>query len=102
MVKRKAYVSHLTFYSDARLLSLNPVLNGIGETMSKAVSANMQLAYKFQPTGILTGIDPEEQIVPVQRFSIERRERIAFSENKYFSAAPVSTELHLSLLLMIE
>jgi hypothetical protein len=101
-IKRKGYVSHLTFYSDAPLLSLNPVLSSAGETISKAVSANLKLPYVFQPSGILIGIDPEEQRIPVQRFSIERREGVGFSENKYFSAAPISTEVHLDLLANFE
>ncbi len=52
----------------------------------------------FQPTGILIAIDPEEVRIPIQRFSIERREGAAFRENKYFSAAPVQTDLHLRVL----
>jgi hypothetical protein len=97
MVKRKAYVSHITFYSNAPLLSLNPILNSTGDEISKAVSATLKLPYVFQPTGILIGIDPEAQRIPIQRFSIERREGAAFRENKYFSAAPVPTPLHLRL-----
>jgi hypothetical protein len=102
MIKRKAYVSHITFYSDAPLLSLNPILDAVGEKISKVVSASLKLPYVFHPTGILLGIDPEEQRIPVQRFSIERREGAGFSENKYFSAAPVPTDLHLDLVAECE
>ena len=102
MIKRKAYLSQITFNSDAPLLSSNPALDSIGKTVSETVSSNLKLPYGFRPIGILLGADPEEQIIPVQRFSIERRERIAFSENKYFSSAPVPTELHLSLLAEYE
>jgi hypothetical protein len=98
MVKRKAYVSHVTFYSNAPLLSLNPVLDATGEQISRAVTATLKLPYTFQPAGIMIGIDPEEQRIPIQRFSIERREGAAFRENKYFSAAPIPTDLHLRLL----
>jgi hypothetical protein len=95
MIKRKAYVSHITFYSNVPLLSLNPALSSTADAISKAVAATLKLQYAFQPTGILIGLDPEEQRIPVQRFSIERRDGIAFRENKYFSAAPVPTDLHL-------
>jgi hypothetical protein len=98
MIKRKAYLSQVTFYSDAALLPLNPLFDGIAKTVSDTVTSNLKLPYRFRPVGILLGADPEEQVIPVQRFSIERRERIAFSENKYFSSAPIPTELHLRLL----
>jgi|SRR5467141_3105969 len=98
MIKRKAYVSQILFYSDAPLLSVNPILNVVGKRISKEVSENLKLPYTFQPRGVSLGIDPEEQRIPVQVFSIERREGVAFSENKYWSAAPVSTDSHLALI----
>jgi hypothetical protein len=102
MIKRKAYLSQVTFNSDAALLPTNPSLSAIEKAMSETVSESLKLSYKFKPIGILLGADPEEQVIPVQRFSIERRERIAFSEGKYFSSAPVPTELHLGLLAEYE
>ncbi len=102
MIKRKAYVSQILFYSDAPLLSVNPVFNVIGELVSKEVSENLKLPYVFQPRGISLGIDPAEQRIPVQVFSIERREGVAFSENKYWSAAPVATDTHLALVDRVE
>jgi len=98
MIKRKAYVSQIIFYSDMPLLSVNPVLDVVGKRISKEVSDNLKLPYVFQPRGISLGIDPEEQRIPVQFFSIERREGAAFSEGKYFSAAPVSTDTHLAVI----
>ena len=102
MIKRKAFVSHFTFYSDAPLLELNPVLDTVGIRISKEVSANLKLDYKFETRGISLAIDPESQRIPVQLFTIERREGTAFSEGKYFSAAPVSTETHQSLIEEVE
>jgi hypothetical protein len=98
MIKRKAYVSQVIFYSDAPLLSINPILDVVGDRISKEVSNNLKLPYVFQPRGISLGIDPEVQRIPVQVFSIERREGVAFSEDKYWSAAPVSTDTHLALI----
>jgi hypothetical protein len=98
MIKRKAFVSQIIFYSDVPLLSVNPILDVIGKRISKEVSNNLKLPYEFQPGGVSLGIDPEEQRIPVPAFSIERREGVAFSENKYFSAAPVSTDTHLALI----
>lgn len=96
MIKRKAYVSHITFYSESSsLMSMNHALKAAADAISKSVLQHLKLPYTFEPSGVLVGIDPEEQRIPVQRFTIERRDGIAFRENKYFSAAPVPTDLHL-------
>lgn len=98
MIKRKSYVSQLTFYSDARMLLLNPFLSTVAQKISDEVTTNLKLKYQFQPTGVIIGVDPESQKIPVQVFTVERRVGVAFSEGKYFSAAPVPTTIHLRLL----
>ncbi len=98
MIKRKAYVSQFIFYSDVSLLSLNPVLDTIGSRVSKDVSQNLKLPYVFQPSAVRLTIDPESQILPVQFFTIERREGTAFREDKYFSSAPRPTDTHISVI----
>lgn len=102
MIKRKSYISHITFYSDAPLLSLNPILDVVGKKLGATVSANLKLPYVFHPQGVSFGVDPVEQRIPIQQFSVERRQGIAFSENKYFSAAPVPTNTHCELLEELE
>jgi len=102
MVRRKGFVSQVTFYSDAPFLSLNPVLTTVGERLSKEVAANLNLPYIFGPRGMSMGVDPETLRIPIQAFTIERREGVAYSEGKYFSAAPVSTESHIEILSQLE
>ena len=102
MVKRKSYVSQFIFYSDVPLLSLNPVLDTIGSRVSKDVSQNLKLPYVFKPSGVRLSIDPESQVLPVQFFTVERREGTAFAENKYFSSAPLSTDTHISVIDELE
>jgi len=97
MVKRKAYVSQFSFYSDAPLLQTNPLLNTLSGKVSKAVSDSIKNPISFQPTAILIGHDPENQRFSVSAFSIERRVQTPFSEKKYFSAAPVQSNLHFGL-----
>jgi hypothetical protein len=97
MVKMKAYVSYFSFYSDSALLQVNPILKNLSMKLAKTVSENLHLSAIFEPTGILWGLDPAEQRMPVQSFSIERRQQTPFSEGKYFSAAPLPTDIHLAL-----
>jgi hypothetical protein len=98
MIKRKYYVSQFIFYSDVPLLSLNPALDTIADRVSKEVSQHLKLPYVFQTSGTRLSIDPEAQRIPVLPLTIERREGIAFSENKYFSSAPLSTDTHVSVI----
>jgi hypothetical protein len=98
MVKRKAYVSQITFYSGVPLLFVHPILKNLSEKIAKVVSENLNLSSTFEPTAILFGLDPESQRIATSPFSIERRQGTAFSEGKYFSGAPVPTDIHLALL----
>jgi hypothetical protein len=97
MVKRKAYVSQFSFYSDEPLLQVNPLLKKLSEKIGKAVSENLNLSSVFEPTAVIIGLDPESQRIPTSAFSIERRQGVAFSEGKYFSAAPLPTDIHFAL-----
>ena len=74
----------------------------MAETINKVVAQNLRLPYNFQPRGIALAIDPEEQRIPTPPFTVERREGIAFSERKYFSSAPVPTDVHLELIQKFE
>lgn len=102
MIKRKSYVSQITFYSDAPLLLLNPILGSISDKLAKTVSSNLKLAYVLGPRGFQISVDPEVQRIPVQVFSVERREGVPFSDRKYFSAAPVQTDVHLEIIKDLE
>ena len=102
MVKRKAYDSHITFFSKVPLLITNPALDSLAKKVSSLVSSNLKLDSYFAPSGFLVTLDPELQKIPVSAFTIERRQNIAFSEDKYFSAAPLPTEVHLELVREFE
>ncbi len=102
MIKRKSYVSQISFFTDVPMLSLHPMLATTGDAISSAVKQHLKLPYKFHPRGIVFGIDPEEQRIPIPPFTLERRDGIAFSENKYFSSAPVPTRIHLQVVEAFE
>lgn len=98
MVSRAAYVSQLTFHSDAPMLFVNPMLSAVAKRASQEVAANFKQDLEFEPTGISIAFDSLSTRFGVAGFSIQRREGVAFWENKYFSAAPLKTKVHLELL----
>jgi hypothetical protein len=101
-IKRFAYISDLTFYSDTPILSINPALTSLATKTSQALSGIWQEPVEYQPISIKIGHDPTTRKNGIAPFSIERRGDARFSENKYFSEAPLPTSLHWELLEQFE
>ena len=103
MIKRKAYVSNLTFYSEAPLLAtINPTLSTLSDGVGRAVSEILGGDFKYEPVGISVHYDQFLKQIPVAPFTIQRRIQTPFSENKYFSEAPLPTDVHWTLLQEFE
>ena len=98
MIKRKAYVSGLLFSTDVSLNALHPKLRGIGERLSSSVADSLGHVFPYEVTGIFFGYDTTHTKPNAPIFTIERRADVPFTENKYFSTAPLPTEEHLKLL----
>jgi hypothetical protein len=98
MIKRFAYISDVTFYSDVPFLSVSPLLTGIATTTSKALSDIWQEPIHYEPFNLVIGHDPAARKYGIAPFSITRRAESRFSDNKYFSEAPLPTDIHISLL----
>jgi hypothetical protein len=103
MIKRKSYVSNLTFHTEV------PILGGSNSPVSRlAQRANDSIARitgdntPWQPI-ILTLNSGQIPRKPTNApFTIQRRAEIPFSENKYYSEAPFPTEVHIALLEQFE
>jgi hypothetical protein len=101
-IQRFAYISDVSFYSDAPLLSLNNALTNLQTRTSRALSEIWQESVEYLPTSVKIGHDPVARHLPIAPFSIERKGTSRFSENKYFSEAPLPTKLHLEMLEAFE
>jgi hypothetical protein len=103
MIKRKAYVSNLTFYSETPLLTvLNPALSALVDRIGRAVSEILHGDFKYEPVGITAHYDQSLKQIPIAAFTIQRRLQTPFCENKYFSEAPLPTDVHWELLKEFE
>lgn len=98
MIKRFAYVSDITFYSDVPLLSVSSTLTKLAMKASDAVTEIWQEPVHYEPVNLIVGHDPMARKYAIAPFSIARRAEARFSENKYFSEAPLPTDVHLKLL----
>jgi len=98
MIERFAYVSDLSFYSEVPLLSISPELTRLAQKTSRAISDIWQESIKYEPMHLVVGHDPLSRKYGIAPFSISRRAEARFSENKYFSEAPLPTDMHLAML----
>ncbi|SRR6266513_2064660 len=102
MVKRWQYASQVTFRSKMDLMAMSPAVKGLAEAMTANVGQLMGENLKYEPTALLVDYDQLLRKHPLGRFSIQRRDNTPFSENKYFSDAPLPTDVHLKLLEQFE
>lgn len=101
-VKRKAFVSQLTFHSDVDLKNLHPALSKLSQRLTARVPQFFGQSVAYMPTAFSVGYDATSVKSGPAAFTIERRVEIPFSENKYFSTAPLPTPEHITFLTEFE
>jgi len=99
MVRLRAYVSEVYVSTEYPLRFLNPKLAGFEKLLSSQVSGYGDISYEL--AAISFGADPKGMI-KLAPFRLERAEGVPFSENRYYSAAPLQTEKHLEMLAELE
>jgi hypothetical protein len=103
MIKRRGYLSNLCFYSACPfLLKSSLPVSKLTERVHNAVGKITGDKTPWEPT-ILTIHSESIPRKPVGApFTIQRRAETAFSENKYYSEAPLPTDEHVRLLEAFE
>ncbi len=101
-MRRKVYVGTLLVQTDVPLIEVNPVLRRIAEIVTKQVQGDTERVLVYTPTSLGIGYDKQTTAFAPSAFTVDRREGIPFSDNVYFSNAPLPTQLHLELLGEIE
>lgn len=98
IIRKIVYLSQVFVTTEKSLEILNPKLAQISQYLSENVE---QGAMIFQCGGIIFFPDQVNKVNPAT-FRLERAVNIPFSENRYFSAAPLATDKHLELLEKLE
>jgi hypothetical protein len=101
-INRFGYVSDVTFYSDVPILDVNPAVRELAQKCSSALSEIWQEPLNYEPFTVRVGHDPSARKYQIAPFMIEHRRETKFSENKYFSEAPLPTDMHWELLEQFE
>ncbi|SRR6266436_1402288 len=102
MVKRWQYASQVTFSSKVALTDASPAIQRLAKSMTENIAQLTGESLKCELTALLVDYDQLARKHPLGRFSIQRRENTPFFENKYFSDAPLPTDVHLKLLEQFE
>jgi hypothetical protein len=97
-IKRFGYISDVTFFSDAPILDVNPAVRSLAAKCGEELSRIWMEPVKYEPFTVRVGHDPSSRKYPIAPFMIEHRAETRFPENKYFSEAPLPTDLHWKLL----
>jgi hypothetical protein len=79
-------------------LGVSPALAKLAAKTSTALTDIWQEPVQYETTNLAVGHDPMARKYGIAPFSITHRAESRFSENKYFSEAPLPTDTHISLL----
>lgn len=98
MISQKRFLSGLTFYSDVPILQVNPAVSNLCEKLTYALMGIVGEARSYAGVRMDLDIDRFEKQIPIAAFSVQRRANTPLSDNKYFSEAPLPTNVHVTLL----
>jgi hypothetical protein len=102
MIKRWQYASQVIFRSDINLTEINPTIQTAAQRLTERICAITSETLSYELTTLVIDYDQMARKHPLGRFSIQRRDNTPFSENKYFSEAPLQTDDHIALLERFE
>jgi hypothetical protein len=98
MIERRQYLSELVIRCNKPLDGLNPKLAQFASKITEVVGGIIQQPIKFETSALSLGLDTLKTKLVLSPFRIERLIDVPFSENKFYSGAPLPTDIHLGLL----
>ncbi len=101
VLRSKLYLSELYVQTKKSLNSLNPKLAAFAKHLTSLIVGHEHHPIAFEMSGITFWTDPSV-INPPGPFRFERTIDIPFIENRYYSAAPLQTNVHLEMLIELE
>jgi hypothetical protein len=99
MIRHWAYVSILTFYSESNILALanNPAAK-LATKVTGAVSEIWKQPLTFEARAMSISHDPMLLKNGIASFLISPRGDTPYTENKFYSEAPLPTDMHIKFL----
>lgn len=102
LIRRWGYISQIVFKSEIPLLGMHssPLRKLAAKT--SAVTEEIFEGLQYEPSQIWVGHDPAVRKNAIASLTIAHRINTAFSENIFFSEAPLPTDLHIKFLSEFE
>lgn len=97
VIRAKNYLSELWVQTEKSLNSLNPKLANFIKRLESLIEGHDHHSFRFETTGIILGPDFTGATRP-GNFRFERLIDVPFSENRYYSVAPLQTDIHFEFL----
>jgi hypothetical protein len=98
MIKKWGYISDIVFYTDFPLLAhISSPVQKLSEKIS-GVTERLWNGLKYEPINLSIGHDPSARKNSIASFFIQHRINSSFADNKYFSEAPLPTDLHIKFI----
>lgn len=98
MIRKWGYINQVTFYTDFPLLaSMSSPVQKLANKTSRFME-ELWGGLKYQPLNLSIGHDPTARKNGIASLYIQHRINSAVAENKYFSEAPLPTNLHIKFL----
>jgi hypothetical protein len=99
----RAYVSQMEVVTTTDIGSIFSKISSIGPLISKELSSYGQPAHQYKISGLKMHYDSVPTPLPrVPDFSFERRAGSVYSENQFFTSAPIRTDEHLRIVRLLE
>jgi hypothetical protein len=103
MIRSWGYVSDVFFETDFPLLdAASKPLTALGTKVTDAMARIWREKLEYKPLILTVGHDPQLRKNGIAPFTIQLRAENHFSDNKWFSEAPLPTDLHFKLLQEFE
>jgi hypothetical protein len=103
MIRRWGYISQLVFYSDIPLLSLlSKPLQNLSRKTGEFVDSLFEEGLIYDVTRVNIGHDPLARKNGIAGITLEHRANVKFGDNKFFSEAPLPTDVHIKFLQELE
>ncbi len=101
VLRSRVYLSELWVQTNKSLSGLNPKLEAFSKRITSLIEGHSHHPVAFETAGIYFWTDPNIANSPGP-FRLERASDVPFTENRYYSAAPLQTDIHIEMLSELE
>jgi hypothetical protein len=99
MLYRRRYLSDLLFHTDTPILNAFKPVERLRNNLMDMTQAVLGERMEYNPIRFDVDFERYQRQAAIAPLTIQRRKDFAFSDNQYYSEAPLPTELHWELLV---